>query len=352
MIIILYSYGRSLSIHLLASLLVILVTGLLDYLLISSNLYTRLPHLVYISIPLFFLVGPCYYAFVATVIKPSFELRTKMWYHLAPLVMAVLFMLPFYLLSAEDKTTQLAVLNESQLLPLTLAPFIFLASQILHSFTYIYYSNTLINRKIASINNRKSVSNLNWLQRFGQIFMAYWAVDLIGLTIYVTIGKINQEVFYVTILCSALLINVLVFFAIRHNREFSQGLIHKEKYKNSALSKALSQQYLDKILEVMEIQKPYLNTDFSLATLAQLSRINTYQISQVLNHELGKNFYEFVNEFRYREAKHRLQQKEYKHLTILAIALESGFTNKNTFNKVFKKHSGITPSEYQKKGTT
>ncbi len=98
----------------------------------------------------------------------------------------------------------------------------------------------------------------------------------------------------------------------------------------------------------MEAEKPYLDTELSPAKLAKSVGISSHQISQILNIEIGKSFYEFVNEYRFMEAKSRLQQSKYSHLTILAIAMDSGFNNKNTFNKVFKKHSGLTPSQFLK----
>ncbi|MCK5076853.1 MAG: AraC family transcriptional regulator, partial [Calditrichia bacterium] len=48
-------------------------------------------------------------------------------------------------------------------------------------------------------------------------------------------------------------------------------------------------------------------------------------------------------------AKTNLVDPKKRHLTILALALDSGFNSKSSFNNVFKKHLKITPSQYQKK---
>jgi AraC-like DNA-binding protein len=63
---------------------------------------------------------------------------------------------------------------------------------------------------------------------------------------------------------------------------------------------------------------------------------------------MGKNFYNLVNDYRVEEVKRRLEDPQYKHLTILAIAYDSGFNAKSSFNTIFKEKTGSTPSEYLK----
>jgi AraC-like DNA-binding protein len=61
---------------------------------------------------------------------------------------------------------------------------------------------------------------------------------------------------------------------------------------------------------------------------------------------MGMNFYNLVNEYRIKEVKDRLKSDKYKRLTILAIAYDSGFNSKSSFNTIFKEKTGQTPSEY------
>ena len=63
---------------------------------------------------------------------------------------------------------------------------------------------------------------------------------------------------------------------------------------------------------------------------------------------MGKNFYKLVNEYRVEEVKKRMVNPEYKNLTILAIAYDSGFNAKSSFNTIFKESTGMTPSGYQR----
>ena len=66
----------------------------------------------------------------------------------------------------------------------------------------------------------------------------------------------------------------------------------------------------------------------------------------MINEHMGKNFYTLVNDYRIEEVKRRLQDPEYSNLTILAIAYDSGFNSKSSFNTIFKEKTGMPPSEY------
>lgn len=68
----------------------------------------------------------------------------------------------------------------------------------------------------------------------------------------------------------------------------------------------------------------------------------------LVNTYLGQNFYNFINKYRIEEVKKKLSEDNSKENNILTIALETGFNSKSTFNTVFKKIEGVTPSEYRK----
>ncbi|MBL8172151.1 MAG: AraC family transcriptional regulator, partial [Acidobacteria bacterium] len=60
-----------------------------------------------------------------------------------------------------------------------------------------------------------------------------------------------------------------------------------------------------------------------------------------------QSFTDLINAYRVEDAKRRLLDPTWKHYSILAIAEEAGFSSKSTFNAVFKKHTGQTPSEFR-----
>lgn len=90
----------------------------------------------------------------------------------------------------------------------------------------------------------------------------------------------------------------------------------------------------------------YLDGDLSLSRLASLTGVNKHHLSEVLNKHAGKNFYEFINDYRIAFVRERLAVEPER--TILDIAFEAGFTSKSTFNAVFKQFTGQTPSQYRR----
>ena len=120
------------------------------------------------------------------------------------------------------------------------------------------------------------------------------------------------------------------------------------KYKSSALTADSASQYLGRLLDHMEKEQAYLNPELRLSDLAEALEIPKHQLSQLINQELGLNFFDFVNQYRVEAAKLRLTDAQFTHLTIHGIAMESGFSNKPSFNRIFKKFTGLTPTAYIK----
>ena len=98
----------------------------------------------------------------------------------------------------------------------------------------------------------------------------------------------------------------------------------------------------------MEVDNAYLDPMLSISKLAELTEIPQYKITLLLNKELDKSFYEFVNDYRVEKAKQLLASDKAQQYSILGIADESGFNSKASFNRVFKKTTGSTPSQYIK----
>jgi len=135
---------------------------------------------------------------------------------------------------------------------------------------------------------------------------------------------------------------------IKFNGDFKK---EPEKYTKSGLKDKQALTYLNKLLSVMETEKPYLNRDLSIQDLSEITGIPRHHITQVLNEKHGRNFFTFINEYRVSEVISRFKDPKNNNFTILAIAYDSGFNSKTTFNSIFKTITGITPSEYREKTT-
>jgi AraC-like DNA-binding protein len=102
------------------------------------------------------------------------------------------------------------------------------------------------------------------------------------------------------------------------------------------------------LTELLDQQKPYLIPDLTLSQLAAMMKCNSVLLSRVINAGYNLNFNDFINSYRVKEVRARIDVQQHKKVTLLGIALDSGFNSKATFNRAFKKQTGKTPLEYVK----
>ncbi len=121
----------------------------------------------------------------------------------------------------------------------------------------------------------------------------------------------------------------------------------KDKYETAKLDDETVEHYKKALFGYMEDKKPYLDSLLKLKTVAKETRIPPHHLSQLLNCYIGKSFYQFINEYRIQNAVDILKDPKNKK-NILEVAYESGFNSKSTFNVMFKKIMGQTPSDFLK----
>jgi len=120
------------------------------------------------------------------------------------------------------------------------------------------------------------------------------------------------------------------------------------KYANSCLTEEQVQQICDSLDNQMKDKKLYLQPDLTITQLANEMNCSKHHLSQVLNELLQKSYYDYINSLRIEEAMHLLIEPQYQQYKIASIAYDAGFNSLSTFNDVFKKHTGKTPSDYRK----
>ncbi|WP_431121012.1 helix-turn-helix domain-containing protein [Flagellimonas flava] len=341
---------RRKSKYYLIALVAVVTINLLNYVIINSSLHLNVPHLVNVSLPLLFLLGPLFLFYVKSVLSEGFGFRATDLLHGLPFLLALLSMAPFFMLSGPAKIQ----LIESQIISgqqgLDLGTTIFTVAQIAQSFIYVVLALNLLNKSSQESKMKKDTFRLEWLRKITFGFLLFWLVDFLAVVWFLQQGHMDVKAYYLSLFCCTLFIHFMVVLTIRNRKVYTEVLLNnpRVKYKSSKLVESDLKKHISQIIIYMEDEKPYLLHDLNLSKLSENLGIPKHVISQILNEELGKTFYEFLNEYRYKEVRSRLTNPKYNHLTILAIALDAGFSNKNTFNKAFKKFSGITPSQFLK----
>ena len=117
--------------------------------------------------------------------------------------------------------------------------------------------------------------------------------------------------------------------------------------KQERLSENVLISLKNRLLDLMQNEKIYLEDDLNLPKLAQKMTISTHDLSYLLNVGFGKSFFQFINDYRIEAAKKLLASEKNDHLNMVGIAYAAGFSSKTTFYTAFKKATNQSPSEFQ-----
>ena len=221
---------------------------------------------------------------------------------------------------------------------------------------YGYYTIHLLNKYRKTVDNLYSFHNTNvslkWVWTLVLIFYSYYFLAII-------INGLNKA-FEIDFRMSNILIPVYTFFIytisfrgyvqpkLLAQKEETEDNKPTESYQKSGLKKSDANKYAKMITKLMQEEKLFLNPEVNLNEISRHIGIPQHHITQVLNEQLNKNLYTFVNEFRVNEVIRLFNIDKYNNWSIIAIAFESGFNSKSSFNAFFKKFTGKTPSEYRK----
>jgi len=118
------------------------------------------------------------------------------------------------------------------------------------------------------------------------------------------------------------------------------------KYKKTLFNSEEIEQHKSRLKSLMEKEELFLEPELTLRLIAGRMDLPPNHMSQLLNMGFDQNFSDFVNTYRLENFKHKLKSTKSHHLTILALAYDSGFNSKTVFNTFFKKKEGMTPKEY------
>ena len=101
----------------------------------------------------------------------------------------------------------------------------------------------------------------------------------------------------------------------------------------------------------MNLIKSFNTRSASIKDVAEKIDERPYIVSQAINTCLRKNFFDLINSYWVEEAKTLMLDEKLAHLSMIGIALEAGFSSKTAFNTAFKKHTGMTPSQFKKEAS-
>ena len=299
-----------------------------------------------------YLLGPLIYLYVkslGTENKVFFKKNTK---HFIPFVAYFIFITIPILISITYKEyifSYLVVLNDNG--------YIVNSIEILFELFYLIMSLRLFYRMNASLKNTFSTleyKNIKWIEVLAIGLIIFSCIQFGIITLEAINGESDLLDFflafsYVIFVCylgyyGLQQHQILVPIDSYHSSVDDSKETPKRKYLNDTHIEALTL----KIASIFPSEKPFLDEALTLGKLAAILEISDKKLSYYFNSHLQTNFYDFVNAHRIEEFKIKLASNAQENYSILGLAYDSGFKSKSSFNRIFKKQTGLSPTAYLK----
>ena len=323
-------------------------------LVIDTNLADIFKPLFWIPYSYLLAIGPLLFFYTKALTAIDFKIDEKASFHFLPVLIEVLIQLVFISSSIRSNTL---VYDVPGFLLFRIVEFAGTAISIL-----IYGKQCLSLIKaheawaVANYSNQKDIT-LTWLSKLIKYLLVLWifwlAFELsfilflkfqlhllpVYLLLYILLGVITYSNYWIAI-------QTLIKSEVLTEKK---SIILPSDNANvySRLSEAEIRRNADALSELMHKEKLYLHETLSLRTMANKLQKDPNLVSYILNNFFQKSFYDYVNDFRIEEVKNKIDDPAYSHFKIVEIAYECGFNSKATFNRVFKKSTGKSPSEYK-----
>jgi AraC-like DNA-binding protein len=295
----------------------------------------------------FLLYGPIFYLYAQGVIFRDFKLSGGNLLHLIPYLLLTISLLSF---------TNIAPNISEEIIKYELPWQYYLISAFMYAHFFVYlgmtYNSLLKYREIIKDKySQIDKINLDWLSVSIKTFGIVAFISLIQS--FIALAE-NRSVFIVTLVLLLIFIfyfvNRVILKALRQPEIFA-GITQNEtsKYLGSNLTPGQIEEYKKQLLALLRTEKPFLNSQLSLAELSERLSLSTKHLSQVINQSFNKSFFDFINTYRIQEVQQILKESRDDKMTVLEAMYEAGFNSKSSFNTAFKKETGQTPTEFRKK---
>ena len=329
------------------------------YALYSHDLFIHFNLLSISLLSLLMLFGPFLFGYLEALVTNKQRFILKALLHLVPFILFNL-----YILIASFSPDLSVKLNIEKIGPEYNPPILFIFFLIMTAISGTFYFLMTIKLfkklDIRIFNNFSNTTDidLSWIRKLVLVFGIVWTA-LISVTVIHHVFQLFSMVFCTNGLFLSLSVFVILigYFGLKqriiHGNEDGFAPVETStiqiKYAGSKLSNSEEKQLADQLKRHIDSSKSYLNPNLTLSQLAAEIGISSHLLSQVINEQFNLNFFDFVNQYRVEEFKQRIVNPNYENYSLLGIAFDCGFNSKSAFNRIFKKVTSLTPSQYKEK---
>ncbi|MGN6395247.1 MAG: ABC transporter permease [Mucilaginibacter sp.] len=283
--------------------------------------------------------GPLIYFYVLKKTSPGYKFHWKNLLHFSPALLEQ----GAFIVGIRIRAVRFDTVNFMQM------------NLVVHGFAaisiiiYLCLSDKLVKRfqrRMRGNLKHKAKFGLLWLHRTLMGFSFLWLISISYIAINYLYYRHEPGVhsYCLLYLLSAMVLiraGIAVFLKPEPEVQIVSPAISKP-----ALSAEL-QQKATWLKKVVQDERLYLDPELTVSSLAEILEIPAYELSRIINLGIGKNFSDFISEYRIMEVTRKMKDKAFDRLTLLGIAYDSGFNSKSTFNRTFREMTGKTPAEFK-----
>jgi AraC-like DNA-binding protein len=342
-------------------------------LIIVTGWIRHVPHIYRIGSPLYYLIPPCGYLYVRSLLYDETKFRKWDWLHFLPAILNVIDLIPFYLADTATKRQiveaiyqnfNLSVLKGSGFLP----AFWHFQLRWVQGIIYLIAQGLMIRSMLAK-NKGEDFTHFKTVTNWVITFSCFDAFIYVGLGAMSVMAWINLGT-NVNLMSSARSIptylQIIGFMSLSIYLFFKPEILYGiPRYvasktsnepiiqevgciKEAPFSAALISAYALKLDEYMEAHQPFKMQGLTINDLGKQLNMPVHHLSYLLNNHYQKRFTDFINDYRIEFIKNRFLDNHWKDYTFEGLALEAGFISRSNFFTAFKKATGLAPSEYLK----
>lgn len=364
--------GNRLAARLLAGVVTAISIPLIGNALYLTSFYLTYPTLYRLLSFAAFCIGPLSFLYVRTMVTQGFRLKSSDGLFFIPALLYQLHRLPFILLSPQERlqvveqamrdTKNIAAEPEGWL-PAGWAALLRMGVGI----GFITAQLLILRKWEKQLGSepevkKKNAENIRWLKWFTAVLMFSYVLLLLETALHLFSNVTLGSLIVLTICLSILFIAAYLFTrpAILYGmvgwingndvRTEPTQPAEESESKKIHLSAEDGKRFKQIIETYLTSQEPFCRQGYGIYDLSNEVNIPLYQVSAFINQEYGKNFSDWINDYRFAYLQQIMQQEEDFHLyTLEALGKMAGFKSRTSFISAIKKRTGKTPSEFFKK---
>lgn len=308
--------------------------------ILDVSIWNTYQWLTWLPFSLSYWIGPAFYFYIKTLTEASFSFRKKDLWHFSPIILNYFHSIYHVIVVDADPWPWLHYVSE-----------ILESAAILSVIIYLTFSFRMVKsyqRQLLKNVSYTDMIDLRWVNLFIFVIAGSCVLILVFLSMSMIAGgkyslqEWNDPRAFALLAYSGILywLSISGFKQAQTHRIIDLDDTNEQNHDGHS-------EVIQKLNSVIKTNTLYRNPRLSLSDLSKVVDISERVISNSINQELGKNFFQLINEYRVEEMKEGLKDPNNDHLKILSLAFDAGFNSKASFNRVFKSYTGQTPKEYK-----